>query len=104
MLIPWRSKKRHNAETLAAKVVCCQTPTDFHQCQIRLAGDQPQQPVLVSLDRSRAPVAANWPGLPATGLLEALHPTDGGADTDFENRAGTAARRARSHRADNMLS
>jgi hypothetical protein len=46
------------------------------------------------LDRLGAPVAAGWLGLSATRFLEALRPTEGGADTDVEDRAGAPARSA----------
>jgi hypothetical protein len=39
-------------------------------------------------------VAAGWLGLSATRFLEALRPTEGGADTDVEDRAGAPARSA----------
>ena len=81
-----------------------QTPTNFHQCQVRLLRHQSHQPVLVRLDRPRTSVAASGLGLPATGLLEALRPAEGAADTDFEHRARAPARRARRHRSDNTLS
>ena len=58
-------------------------------------------------DRAGGPgaaVAAGWLELPIAGLLEALHPMDGGADTDFEQRTGTTARRARIHRCNNAFS
>src|SRR5271165_2925327 len=49
-----------------------QTPADFHQRQVRLLGDQREQPIFVRLDRSRAAVTTGWLGLPATSFLEAL--------------------------------
>src|ERR1700761_2969774 len=80
-----------------------QTPADFHQCQVRLLGDQRKQPVLVRLDRLRTPVPASWFGLPTTGFVEALRPADGAADADFEHRARAPARPARVHRVNNTL-
>src|SRR3984957_20679258 len=84
-------------------LVRSQTPTDFHQCQVRLIGDQSEQPVFVRLDRLRAPVTAGWLGLPATGFLETLCPADGAADTDFEHRTSAPARPASVHGINNTL-
>ncbi len=64
----------------------------------RLTKDDP------GLDRLGVPVAAGWLGLPPTRFREALRPTDGGADTDVEDRAGAPARSARVYRADRRLS
>ncbi len=60
-----------------------QTPADFHQRQIRLLGDQREQPIFVRLDRSRAAVTTGWLGLPATRFLEALRPADSAADANL---------------------
>ena len=53
------------------------------QRQIRLLGDQREQPIFVRLDRSRAAVTTGWLGLPATRLLEVLCPASSAADTEL---------------------